>query len=88
MPERNDQVQRVGENALAIQAAGNVIINNGITADDARAIAREVWEAEAPRLTRMAEETYRARAAEIGHDAEHGSRHRQRGGYCYAARRD
>jgi len=69
MAERNNQEQRVGEYGVALQAAGDIIINSGITLSTARTIAHdtalEVFKAQLPALTRIAEDIYLARGSEI-----------------------
>lgn len=71
MPDHNDQRQRVGAGGLAVQAAGSVQFHNhyGISIADVKAIALELWEKEAPRLTRIAETQAQERAARIRQNA-------------------
>lgn len=61
-----DQTQDVGDGATAIQAGGNVTVNNmGLTYSQVRDVALDVFRANFYELAGMAKETARARAEEV-----------------------
>lgn len=61
-----DQTQKVGDGATAIQASGNVTVNNiGLTYSQVRDVALDVFRANFYELAGMAKETARARAEEV-----------------------
>jgi len=63
---KNDQGQTVGDGATAVQAGGNVtVVNVGVTASEARAIALDVAKATFLELSGTAKETAAARVEEI-----------------------
>lgn len=61
-----DQTQDVGDSATAIQAGGNVTVNNvGLTYSQVKDVALDVFRANFYELAGMAKETARARAEEV-----------------------
>jgi len=61
----DEQVQQVGEGATAIQAAGSVVINNGLTYTEVRAVVLDVFQSNFLQLAGEAKEIARQRAEEI-----------------------
>lgn len=59
------QKQEAGENTVAIQAGGNIVITAGITASEARSIALDVAKATFYELTGVAKDTASLRIEEI-----------------------
>jgi hypothetical protein len=63
--DQNDQSQKVGANAIAIQATGNVTISTGVNAAEARQIAVDVFRSEFMTLSGTARPIAEERAENI-----------------------
>jgi hypothetical protein len=61
----DEQTQQVGEGATAIQAAGNVVVNNGLSYTEVRAVVLDMFRSNFLQLAGEAKEVARQRAEEI-----------------------
>jgi hypothetical protein len=61
----DEQTQQVGEGATAIQAAGNVVVNNGLSYTEVRAVVMDVFRSNFLQLAGEAKDVARQRAEEI-----------------------
>ncbi len=61
----DEQTQQVGQGATAIQAAGNVVVNNGLSYSEVRAVVLDVFRSNFLQLVGEAKEVARQRAEEI-----------------------
>jgi hypothetical protein len=61
----DEQKQQVGDGATALQAAGNITVNNGMSYSDVRAVVLDVFHANFLQLAGEAKEVARKRAEEI-----------------------
>ena len=61
----DEQTQQVGQGATAIQAAGNVVVNNGLSYSEVRSVVLDVFRSNFLQLAGEAKEVARQRAEEI-----------------------
>jgi hypothetical protein len=61
----DEQIQQVGQGATAIQAAGNVVVNNGLSYSEVRSVVLDIFHSNFLQLAGEAMEVARQRAEEI-----------------------